>query len=275
MDAASPHYQAKLYRRYHFLLFDQDTISSPGNLAVYQRLQGKQNLPAADPLENELWQQWKNFPQFPFLDPAKDFTDGSGLEFMTWLVHTFARSVCCSGSKDDRYHKKLVEKGLDFMTVDDLVFIFMQVQHNIGKWTLFHGAIRRGELRENVIEKNYTKEETTLMKQIEENNLEYKNGEGVSGEDGQIRYVGMIKFFHLVYWHRHEQTNEYLDYVKANRSALLDALKDMIEKERGDEEEAPAPSSKKKSKKSKVKELSNDTVLTSIYNDAWADVTEV
>lgn len=297
---------------YDFLLFDEESILSRGNRALFKRLKeknaGAQGIHPADQYngsakhqrqnviqnteagaqaevvtfqeECELWEDWKTFPNFPsftgtivsegpgLVYPEYNLTSGDCFNFMVWLVHTFARSVCCSGSTDQRYHKRLEDEGLDFITVDDLAFLFTQVQHNIGKWNLLHKAFTRGVIRESVEEKEYTEQEKKLVKIIEAKGYEYPNGSGVSGTDGRARYQGMTKLFYYTYFNKVRATGKYTDQVNNNRKALLDALMVL----RNEEVKAMGPvesSSSKKPKKSKAKDAIIDPALHAINLEAW------
>jgi hypothetical protein len=60
--------------------------------------------------------------------------------------------VCCSGKEGDRYHEKLKSSGMDFVTLDDFAFIFTQMQHNIGKWSMTYDAMQSGRIRAQIEE---------------------------------------------------------------------------------------------------------------------------
>lgn len=269
----------KPYTRYNFLLFDAPTIKSGGNDALHARLKlhYEQNPDSEPEWESENWNEWKSYPNFSMYS-YENLTAGDALEFMAWLVHTFAGSVSCSGAKDDTYEVRFADKGLDFMTTDDLAFIFVQLEHNISMWNMLERAYREKIIVND--EKKFTEEEKKVFALIKEHGYEFpKTGSGVSGKFGQRRYIGITKFFHFAYWQKDKATDEYLPSVAANRKALSDRLSELIEADRETAAAAadvPGTATKNSaSKKPQAKELPQDPILESIWADAWSDVPEI
>ena len=154
-----------VYRRYHFLLFDYGTdrsIQSLGNQKFHQDFAASQEAGKPELETSEIWEgEWQHFPQYPSYNPKDLAEQGRALDLVSWLIHTFARSVCCT-TKNDVYHQMLQEHGMAFITIDDFAFIFVQAQNNLPKWTLQHSAIKRGDLRD-VKERDFNKDEKKVM----------------------------------------------------------------------------------------------------------------
>ncbi len=212
-----------VYTRYDFLRFDcadDKSIDSEGNREFRKRFDKDRNLKTGERWEG----QWEKFPDYDNLYQAEDLADGPALEIVAWLIHTFARSVCCA-TKYQLYHQMLKKQGVKFITLDDYVYIFVQAQNSIPKWTLQDQEIQKKSLPP-VTEKKLTKDQKKLMKEIDDIGYEFKNGTGVSGPDGKRRYNAMMKFFYDAYF-----DPEAPEVVKKNQSALEKALNQLLQDE--------------------------------------------
>ena len=67
------------------------------------------------------------------------------MAFFAWLLTTFGVRVFFQRLKESEKQSGLTggaeDNGiLDKMTIDDIVFVFVQVEHNINKWKLIYEA---------------------------------------------------------------------------------------------------------------------------------------
>ena len=219
--------------------------------------------------ELEQWQDWKNYPDLVQLD---SLSDGPGLELLAWLVDTFGDIVT---------HCKLKERVKDYdpgdllsnMSLDDFVFTFVQVQHNINKWTLVYRAWKEQYIaawkEKDCVEacdtdKKSLGEESVDFKRVKKINqigYEYPTGSGVAGKDGKRRYNSVTKFLYKALY---VQDNPLVD---ENRNALRQALVQLAEhraSQWSDIDEAPA-----KAKKSRSDDITKDPELDEIHGLAW------
>ncbi len=258
-----------VYRRFHFFLFDYGndrSIQTKGYDKFKERLDKDRNL-----LTGEKWEgEWEKYPNYDTYK-KEDLADGPALAFVAWLIHTYARSVCGT-TKVEKYDRKLESQGIAFITLDDFAYIFVQAQNNMPGWTLQHRFISSKKLpARNVKEKFYDKDQKELMRKIHDVAYRFTNGTGVSGDDGQKRYNAMIKFFYEAYFDKNGG-----EVVEANRTALLVALKALLEEEkeerkRKNQSSNEDGSSKEESgKKKKIRvEDSVDPRLAEIHNLMW------
>jgi hypothetical protein len=107
------------------------------------------------PVKSESWSDWSTYPLFGAEPNPADMNDGPSFQLMVWLLHTFAQTVCGSGKEGDQYHEKLESSGMDFVTLDDFAFIFTQVRHNIGKWSMTYDAMQSGRICAQIEERDY------------------------------------------------------------------------------------------------------------------------
>lgn len=215
-----------MYRRFHFLLFDYGndaSIVTEDYHKFKERFDKNRDLLTGEKWEGE-WEKYPNYPSYK----KEDLASGPALDFIAWLVHTFARSVCGT-TKAEKYDRKLENQGIAFITLDDFAYMFVQAQNNMPGWMLHHRAIRKGDLpKRNIKEKYYEANQKMMMKEINDVAYRFKNGTGVSGDDGQKRYNAMIKFFYDAYFDKAAGG----EVVETNRTALLEALRDLLDKEK-------------------------------------------
>jgi hypothetical protein len=89
---------------------------------------------------------------------------------------------------------------MDFVTLDDFAFIFTQVQHNIGKWSMTYDAMQSGRIRAQIEERDYNDEEKTLLELMTERDNEFRNGNGVLKEEGKVRCNSIKKFLNMAFY---------------------------------------------------------------------------
>ena len=226
-----------MYTRYHFLQFDVPSIQCKGNEALYQRLRmNSQNQEALDAEVEEWTGAWSEYPHFPEI--GKDtFHDENGhtLSFIAWLIHTFSGPVCMATFKRRRmsYPDMVESTGIEFLSLDDLVFIFVQVEHNINMWILLFDELKKRVpstgTHLTVFELAKQKQKDVIGgdtdKSIKELGYEFTKGSMVSGVEGQKRYRAMTKYFYEIYYNFTD------DRVNANRNALANKLKELIKAE--------------------------------------------
>lgn len=263
---------SQLFRRHDFLLFATKSIHSNGNQRLFQRLKnaelrGQDTAAVEDEVEE--WEKWMTFPNFEQIDSV---SEGHGLKMVAWLIHTFGPAVTYQqgSATGESFPASIRRHGTnflgEFLGLDDLVFIFMQVQHNIDKWIFLHrllvkkqnngtNVVAFGKRTEDV-ENLLTPEE---RKPIETKGYEFPHGAGISGKEAQKRYVEMTKFFHQHYFDLQGQDNK--EFVEANRQALVDAITKQIEADEAKEQQKRSRSDatdSSSSKKRKLREQSSD-----------------
>lgn len=191
-------------------------------------------------LELEFWDQWTLYPRFPEI---QNLTEGDGLALLAWLCHTFGLRIYYSRLSES--DKKMVLKKdkedniLDHLTLDDFVFLFVQVENNINKWNLMYSAWKRKHivswednesLQACECDKRLPKEDREKIKVINKCGYEFPNGAGVAGKDGTNRYNAMTKYLYNAYFKKND--NDYSDSVRRNRTSLDQAIKHLVEKSR-------------------------------------------
>jgi hypothetical protein len=136
--------RVRVFKRLDFLRLDVCSIGSHGNDTLFQMLNPtKTNKPCNLPgnLEMEFWDQCKQYPNF---DKVQDLTKGKAFALLAWLCQTFGlRHYYSRLSESDK--KSVLKKDkddniLDHLTLDDFVFLFVQVKNNINKWNLMYLA---------------------------------------------------------------------------------------------------------------------------------------
>lgn len=273
----------KLYCRWDFLQFEPHSIHSEGNKNLFNRLRGaslnrsNHEQTNEEPVEVEEWEKWKNYPNFTPIDKTA-LTNGKPLKMMAWLIHTFAPNVSYQqGPTNENYTTSVVKHGVDFLGkclgLDDLVFIFVQVQHNIDKWILLHQLLaKKLDATAIPLGKKNEDDESSLSahekKDIATRGYEYPHGAGISGKEAQKRYVSLTKFFHHSYFNT-KGDPEAVKAVNANRQALVDELIKMIDEDESKLQEEnggenPKDSSSHSKKKRKTRELSTDPEFSEI-----------
>ena len=173
--------------------------------------------------------EWRMFPNL--LDEYDSPVQGEALDVLAWLLHTFAGKVTSSNKSNNSKSGDIFET----MTVDDMVFMFVQVQHNIGKWNLMYQAFQNCEIdawvdkksiEECDCDKKMSPEDTQRIKDINEYGYEYPTGSGVAGRDGQRRYEDLTIYFHE-HFYKHDDPN-----VQRNRKILTDAHNKLVQESR-------------------------------------------
>lgn len=310
------------YTRYDFLRFDVSSIQSAGNRKTFKLLREKEKTSSSQERssteqenqedntedddssskqseeeensrddetfleeESEDWEgSWSQYPDIPPLAPDHDLSkDGPALKFIAWMVHTFAPDVCFNKTSLTTYRESVLGAGMRFLGLDDIVFLFVQVQHNIYRWNLVFGGTREDKdgngssilTHDNREEKteNMTAKQKQLIKKINGLGYEYPHGSGVSGKDGRYRYGGMTKYFYRAYY-----SNQACPVVRANREALSSALKAMVtadmesEKEAEDEGETTGVEQQQQQKRTR-EDPWRDSELEKIHDDIWSSMT--
>ncbi len=256
-----------VYRRYHFFLFDygnDKSINTKDYQKFKERFEKDRNL-----LTGEKWtEEWEKYPNYDTYK-KEDLADGPALDFVAWLVHTFAPSVCGT-TKVEKYATKLESQGIAFITLDDFAYMFVQAQNNMPGWTLQHRFITEGKLPARIVkEKFYDDDQKKLMEKIKDVAYRFQNGTGVSGGDGQKRYSAMLKFFYDAYFDKNGG-----EVVEANKEALLKALKELLQQEKnkraigGSSNTDNQEDSGRKKKKARILD-SADPKLAEIHNLMW------
>jgi hypothetical protein len=60
----------------------------------------QQNGPTCEDLmESGSWLDWSTYPLFGAEPNPADMNDGPSFQLMVWLLHMFAKTVCCSGKE--------------------------------------------------------------------------------------------------------------------------------------------------------------------------------
>lgn len=267
--------KAKDYCRYNFLLYHNQSVQTEGNDKLFIRLKdnhtstGQDSRDDDDLEEVERWDHWKSYPNFEDMSLEDDLAEqGQAMEFLSWLIGTFGPCVCFwREEKADSLPAKSF--GLDDLTVDDIAFIFLQVQHNIDKWKLLHHAIQNKTVSADSEEKSMTGHEKKVLQKMNEMGYEYKNGSGVSGTEGKKRYSGITKFIHKAFY-----SNLSNDKVKKNREALKEAVDRVREEARHrlSFDSGDTVGNHDKNKKPKCKEQTPDPVMDDIQDELWDDI---
>jgi hypothetical protein len=278
--------RARVFKRSDFLRFDVPSIGSRGNDTLFQMLNpAETNKPCNLPgdMEMEFWDQWKQYPNF---DEFQDLTTGKALALLAWLCQTFGLRLYYSRlSESDK--KSVLKKDkedniLDHLTLDDFVFLFVQVENNINKWNLMYSAWKRKHIEgwtENEslqsceCDKRISKDDLERIKVMNRCGYEFPNGAGVAGKDGTSRYNAMTKYLYKAYFKNHEDSG---DSVLRNRKALDQAIKELVETSRaakranGENLDDVTTSNGKN-----LPELSSrDEVLDAIQASMWAGAME-
>ena len=266
----------KLFKRLDFLCFNVASIESAGNLQLYQYLdsQSSKTHPLSN-LEIEVWDSWKHYPKIPEI---KDLTKGKGLELLAWLVHTFGLRLYFSRLKES--NKKMVLKKdkedniLDHLTLDDFVFLFVQVENNINKWNLMYSAFKNKyidgwkgneSIQECECDRNSLgDDDMKKIKAINKCGYEFPTGSGVAGKDGKRRYNEMTKYLYNAYFSETDASHQ-------NKEALDSAIKEMVEKERAANKDNSPDNEMNLSTTKNCQELSStDEELDAIHASVWS-----
>lgn len=244
-DMAEDH-AAKSYQRSDFLHIHTSSIMSDGNNGLYKRLKKRQEAtdgtddPTNDTLEDEDWDDWTSYPK-----EVEEWSllgkEGSSL--IAWVIYTFVCAVTLSKTKCTKLRTGDIADVFNTMGLDDLVFMFVQAQHNIGRWNLAWKAYKQGmvplwknkasimdcecDLRKMKKMKPPCDEKSLeLVAIINARGYEYPSGSGVGGKDGRNRYNALTKYFDDAYYGIDPDHNA---SVQENRRVLLEALEKLRE----------------------------------------------
>lgn len=298
LDDADP--EKRHYTRADFLRFDLDSVITEGNFVVANLMTNPSFVHRfedgrEDPASQELWSKlekkrteaWTDFPKKMGAEviPQTSLTDknGHGLQLISWLVKTFGGRVVLSKNSTQKKRKaegQEQEKIFAQMTVDDLAFIFVQLEHNIDKWNYTHQAFKNewiakwkefDKLEECPSdERNLGKEDYRKLQKINEWGYEFKTGEGLAGKFGRKRYNGITKFFGRAYFEKDKNKRELLPHVETNRCALQEEIEAHFSRERlrnnkagGGDDSSQQPTGKK------AKVAVTDHALDSFHSDAF------
>lgn len=191
-------------------------------------------------LEVERWEDWKNYPKNLEEWNLHEATS-KGTTLLAWLVVTFGDSVASQSNARER--SSCCSNIFETMTLDDLVFLFLQLQHNISKWNLVWKAYKERHIKawEEVDDVLGLETDPKKMKGDDESKrrvalinsrgYEFPYGSGVGGRDGRRRYNAIKKFFDDAYYGNDPKSSP---EVVQNREALIAAileLKNTMEKE--------------------------------------------
>lgn len=142
---------------------------------------------------------WENFDNW--VDHEATLADGAGLELITWLVYHFSPAVVMH----DRLKPAMKEWGTvslgSWLTIDDLAFIVLTLEHSINKWIGLHALLQKkkqaaeeqGQDPDAVDE--LSKEEVKIVP-----GNKFRPGSGVSGLEGQARFKALKLYFHKNYY---------------------------------------------------------------------------
>lgn len=224
----------------------------------------------------ESWDDWQSYPNF---QEVTSFTEGHGLELIGYLVHNFAPTVCRANFINGRYEADLMESGIDcWLGIDDMVFIFLTLQHNINKWIRVYRILKDSvNVDGDSVDWKSILKNKEMKKTLEKvPGTEFQHGAGISGKDAQKRYLALTKYFNKLYFEmkrdeNNQPTRVYTDQVEKNRDALVLLLKELVEKdsERNGNSDDAAPKLAKEPKKKRRKEPTEDDELKDIMFQQW------
>lgn len=237
----------RVYSRADFLRYNVMSIQSEGNKRLFRttkKLNEQNGEEGQSSPEDQLLavETWAKLEDYPHLVEA-NLDDQADLELLAWLVETFMSFVCGKQSsvmKKDRTRVRTVEfydHLFDHMTLDDLVFMFIQVQNNINKWRMVWKAFQDKMVpawrnhhepedcecnKKSLMGKEGYDRSLQLVNHINEKGYEYPQGSGIAGKDGRRRYKHLKEYFSDLFFDLHHADR---DNVQANRNALIDAVK--------------------------------------------------
>ena len=225
----------QVFTRRDFVRFDTSSAKSQGNYDLVNHLKklAKKELGEewANAPELEKWEEWKAFPEFPDVVNTGYIKEGRALKLLAWLVVWFGDIVAHSKLKEQvkTYDS---ENVFGNMTLDDLVFAFVQVQHNIDYWTLAYRAYENKNFIQAWKDKSCAEDCESERKSVGDHDYkkilllrkignEYPQGSGVSGTDGIKRYQSMTVLFYRAYYKQGDGP-----LVPDNHKALRQAVED-------------------------------------------------
>ena len=175
------------------------------------------------------------------------------------------------------------------MTVDNLAFIFVQLEHNFDKWNCTHQAFKNEwfakwkefeKLEECPSdERKLDTEDYQKLQKINEWGHKFKTGEGLAGKFGRKRCNDITKFFGKAHFEKDKTTKELLPHVEPNRCALQEEIEAHFSKERlrnnraGDGDSSQQPAGKKA--KVSLEAPSTDDALEDFHADAFDEAITV
>lgn len=225
------------YSRADFLRYNVGSVQSAGNKKLFERLKKLSDDGKQDPLEIEKWEKMKNYPAFEEVNLANK----DELKLLAWVVETFMAFVCKKPSgKEDRARARTLEfynALFDHMTLDDLVFMFVQAQNNINKWKLVWEAFQEKIVpawkdhespedcectKKSLKDKPEFEESLRMVNLINSRGYECPQGSGIAGRDGRRRYNNLTEHFWNHYYN--VKCEDSKATVENNRKALIDAV---------------------------------------------------
>jgi hypothetical protein len=172
-----------------------------------------------------------------------------------------------------------MESGIDcWLGIDDMVFIFLTLQHNINKWIRVYRILKDSvNVDGDSVDWKALLTNKEMKKTLEKvPGTEFQHGAGISGKDAQKRYLAAAKYFNKLYFEmkrdKHNQlTREYADQVGKNRKALVLLIKELVEQdsERNGNDDYSAPKLAEEPKKKPRKEPTEDHELKDIMFQHW------
>jgi hypothetical protein len=226
------------FSRIDFVHFVPSSAWSKGNKLLQERLKNEEEadsdqIPNID--EVQKLEDWEGFPQrLPHAEVTLDsLTDprSKGLRLLAWLVGWFGDIVTHFKLKEE-VQKFNPENVFANLTLDDFVFLFVQLQHNIDYWNLAYLAWKKknyidcwkGKSRPEECEsekKTMGKADHAKLVLLRKMGYEYPSGAGVSGRDGMARHRSMTLFLYKAYFSQKVPQ----DVVQRNKDALGEAVK--------------------------------------------------
>ena len=276
-----------------FLQFHTEAVNSVGNRTMKETIsrcaanETNESLAFIVPLirRAEKPASWVHFPPLSEHDDDSSPISHTRKPLLVWLFHQFALPVCTTKNKkadsakyeSDGIQKVDVRSVLEDMSIDDMTFIFVQVQHNIAKWNLMYCAYKQKSIhawkdKESIEECEFDRKMTATDQQrigaINKYGYEYPTGSGVAGNDGKRRYNAMFKYFYRHFFDKDNPARS------ENRMVIFDAVAELVAKEAEMEMEAQQesgagvpgndPRKAKKQKSDQVTDLYLQQALASV-----------
>ena len=277
------------------------SIGSEGNKKLFRalnKLNDEEQMYTDLKTEDKLLgiESWEKLKGYPRLNEA-DLTKPADLELLAWVVETFMTFVCAkqtSGvTKKDRNRVRTVEfydRLFDHMTLDELVFMFVQVENNINKWRMVWKAFKETLVpawekhdepedcecnKKSLAGKQDYDTSWRLVSYINEEGCEYPLGSGIAGRDGRRRCKHLKEYFSDHYFDLGRQ--DVKEQVLANRKALIAAVKSYAKtKGRVPETEAELDAEESSRRKDRGAQEPNQdiTKLRRIADAMWDELEE-
>lgn len=205
---------------------------------LHSKKAGGETLKGKELFEIESWEKMREYPDLK----EADLTDESDLMLLAWVIETFMAFVCrrktgAEGKRESSRTRTLefYNKLFEHVTLDDLVFMFVQVQNNINKWRLVWHAFEEKLVpawehhkdpedcecnKKSLAGKDNEAANLELVNLINDRGYEFPKGAGVAGTDGRRRYNHLTEYFFDHYFNTRDNPNA----VEANRRALIKAI---------------------------------------------------